>query len=36
MNMKWLVEAIGILVLHDALLEEEEEAHLRRFSSIRL
>ena len=35
-KMKWLVEAIGILVLHDVLLKEEWEAHLMRFSSIRL
>ena len=31
--MKWPVEAIGILVLQDVLLEEEWEAHKMRFSS---
>ena len=35
-KMKWLVEPIGMLILHDVLLEEEREAHLMRFSSIRL
>jgi hypothetical protein len=35
-KMKWPVEAIGILVLQDVLLEEEWEAHQMRFSSIRL
>ena len=34
-KMKWPVEAIGLLLL-DALLEEKWEAHLLRFSSIRL
>jgi len=34
--MEWLVEPIGILALHDVLLEEEREAHKMRFSSIRL
>jgi|SRR5437588_10916780 len=34
-KMKWLVVPIGILVLHDVLLEEEREAHLMRFRSIR-
>jgi hypothetical protein len=35
-KMKWPVEAIGILVLQDVLLEVEWDAHLMRFSSIRL
>ena len=35
-KMKWLVEPVGILVLYDALFEEERERHLMRFSSIRL
>ena len=35
-KMKWLIEPIGILVLHDVLLEEKWEAHKMRFSSIRL
>jgi hypothetical protein len=35
-KMKWLIEAIGILVLQDVLLEEEWEAYKMRFSSIRL
>jgi hypothetical protein len=35
-KMKWPVEAIGILLLQDALQEEKWEAHLMRFSSIRL
>jgi len=35
-KMKWLVEPIGIPVLHDVLLEEEEEAPKMRFRSIRL
>ena len=35
-KMKWLVEAIGILVLQDVLLEVEWDAHLMHFSSIRL
>ena len=34
-KMKWLVEPVGILVLHDVLLEEKWEAHLVRFSAIR-
>ena len=35
-NMKWLVEPIGILVLHDMLREQERPAHLMRLSPIRL
>ena len=35
-KMKWLVEPIGIPVLHGVLLEEEEEAPKMRFRSIRL
>jgi hypothetical protein len=35
-NMQWLVEPIGILVLHEGLLEEKWEAHLLHFCSIRL
>ncbi len=35
-KMKWPVEAIGILLLQDALQEEKWEAHKMRFSSIRL
>ena len=35
-KMKWPVEAIGILVLQDVLLEVEWDAHLMHFSSIRL
>jgi hypothetical protein len=34
--MKRPVEAIGLLVLQDVLLEEEWEANLMRFSSISL
>jgi len=34
--MEWLVEPIGILFLHDMLLEEEREAQKTRFSSTRL
>ena len=26
-KMKWLVEPVGVLVLHDILFEEEREAH---------
>jgi hypothetical protein len=33
---KWRRELIGILVLHDVLLEEKWEAHLIHFSAVRL
>jgi hypothetical protein len=35
-KVKWLVETIGGLVLHDVLLEEEREVYLMRFRSIHL
>jgi hypothetical protein len=35
-KVNWLVELIGMLVLHDVLLEEEREVHKMRFSSTRL